>query len=464
MIATVKTESTDRFDLTEGDIVKKLLRLSLPTVGSQLTQMAYSFADMFWLGRLSSRAVAVSGAVAIFMWLSMAPQAFGGKGAEIGVSQNLGRRDYGAARDFIRGSLFVAAILGVAVWMAYTLSAPYMIGFLHIRETQVAESAVRYLRISAIAMPFNYLHYSAVSAFNASGNSAVPFYCNMIFLVVNAAIDPLFINTIGGGMGAEGAAAATVLCQIVSCVTILILLKRSGHGEIRGMRLTGVPRREYLRAIARWGSPAALEGFCFTFFIILVSRVVASFGSEALAVQRIGNQADQFSYFIAAGYGAALTAFIGQNYGAGRFDRIRRAFRLSTAVMALWGVGATAFCFFGGRLFFRLFVPGETAVIEMGARYLRVFAACQVAACLEGVGSSVFRGQGRTLFPSVVGVATHVLRVVFAWRLSAMSLGADGIWIALMGSAFLRGAGIYLAGLRALRGQPEPEPERGAGY
>jgi putative MATE family efflux protein len=435
----------EKFDLTRGGVLSKIVRLSLPTIGTQLVQMAYSFADMFWLGRLSSAAVAVSGTIAVFTWLSMSLQAFGTKGAEIGVSQSLGLGDKDRARGFLQSSLSVSLALGVVCALIFTLARRPLIGIFNIADTSVRENAVVYLFVTALAMPFNYVNSSVVAAFNASGNSALPFRVNLLCLALNAALDPIFITTFA--LGATGAAIATTLCQAFACLLMLICLRRYKHDAFAGMKMWRLPVKRYLRAILRWGWPNAFEMFCFTFFILIVSRLVASFGPDAMAVQRLGNQVDQFSYFVSSGFAAALTAYIGQNYGAGELSRIRRGFAVSSAIMGTWGVLATLNLTFFSGFFFRLFVPGEPKIIEMGVGYLHILAFCQLVACLEGVGASVFRGYGKTLPPSFVAVFTNVVRVVLAVTLSRGSLQATGIWWAMGISAFLRGLLTYLFSL-----------------
>lgn len=258
---------------------------------------------------------------------------------------------------------------------------------------------------------------------------------------MNSVLDPILI--FAAGMGVTGAAVSTVFCQILSCMILLRALKNCRHEAFAGMKIWRLPRRAFVKSVFRWGTPGAAETFCFTFFVMIVSRLVAAFGSDAMAVQRIGNQVDQFSYLVSAGFAAALTAFIGQNFGAGQYERIWKGFVFGTLLMSVWGVAATWNLVFFNRFFFLLFVPGEPEVVSMGARYLRIFALCQFAACLEGVGQSVFRGYGRTLYPSLISIFTNGLRVLLAYLLSGGSLAQEGIWWAISISAFLRGGLMY---------------------
>ncbi|MDR2360593.1 MAG: MATE family efflux transporter [Oscillospiraceae bacterium] len=446
-------KNTSKYDLASGSILRKLIPLSLPAIAGQLAQMAYNFADMVWLGRLSGGAVAAVGSVGPLIWLSLTLGIFGQRGAEIGIAQNLGRRDGEAARRFLNAALITALTLGIVCGAIFLSFRHQLIGFYKIIDPKVERDAVSYLYITALAMPLTYINSVLSAAFSAGGNSVKPFVINLICLALNALLDPLLI--FNAGLGVIGAAIATASCQATSCIIMLAAMKLYKHKYLSGIKLWRLPSREHLSKILRWGAPGAFEIFFFTFFVMVISRLVAAFGSDAMVVQRIGNQADQFSYMVSGGFGTALTAFIGQNYGAGKRGRIRRGVMLSMAIMSCWGIAATVNLLLFNRALFRLFVPDEPNIIEMGASYLRIFALCQLAASLEGVGGSVFRGYGRTVIPSAISVSTNVLRIILAWVLSQGSLRQDGIWWALSISAFLRGGATVLFSLPLIFGRRE---------
>jgi len=127
----------DKYNLVEGNIVSKLFFVASPIVVTQIFQMAYNLTDMFWLGRLSSDAVAASGTAGLFLWLSLALFLFGRMGAEIGVSQNLGRGDKETARSFAQNSIIVAIVLGVFITAIFIVFYKPLIGFFGIQEAHV---------------------------------------------------------------------------------------------------------------------------------------------------------------------------------------------------------------------------------------------------------------------------------------------------------------------------------------
>jgi putative MATE family efflux protein len=439
----VLMKNSRKYDLTEGGILQKLLLVALPIMGTQVIQMAYNLTDMFWLGRVGSGAVAASGSVGMFMWLSMAFMVFGSKGAEIGVSQSRGRNDQEAARQFGQTAVTLGLVLGVFYGGTLVIFRRQMIGFYDIPDAAVVESAVSYLTVIGMGIPFSFVSAAVTGIFNGSGNSRLPFAVNGVGLVINMILDPLMI--LRWGMGIRGAAIATVTAQIAACLLMMVALLHSRARPFMQFRIFARPQKFYLGQIVRWVAPIAIESFLFTFMTMTISRFVASYGSGAMAAQRVGSQIESMSWLIGGGYSAALTAYVGQNYGAGKWRRIHKGFLISTAVMAVWGLVVTAVLFFGARPLFGIFIRNEPEVMAMGVQYIRILAACQLAACLEGIASGAFRGLGRTAPPSVVSITCNLLRVVAAYVLSVHTpLGLNGIWWALSMGAGVRGLWMFL--------------------
>lgn len=441
-------------DLTQGGIVGRLLLVALPLMGTQLMQMAYNLTDMFWLGRLSSDAVAASGTAGMYLWLSGGLLFIGRMGAEIGVSQYLGRGDRDTARDYSQNAMLACIVLGIAFAIPLVIFNRPLIGFFNIPETHVAAAAADYLIITGIAIPATYVSATVAGTFNASGNSRTPFFINAVGLITNIILDPVLIFT--AGMGITGAAVATSFAQFVVCALSIVAIKWKRTRPVGRYAFFIRPDWEKIRQIFRWSLPIAMENLFFTLLAMITSRFVAAFGAGAIAVQKVGSQVESLSWLIAGGYSSALTAFVGQNYGAGKWGRIRESVRLSTIFMALWGLAVSVLIFFAGGPLIGIFLS-EPALIKIGASYLAILAVSQAFTTLEGVGAAGFRGTGRTLPPSIASISSNAFRVVLAWALSRTSLGLDGIWWGVTIGAMLRGAWIYLWYLYMLRSQPKED-------
>ena len=447
------TERAGKYDLTTGGILRKLMLVAVPIMGTQLVQMSYNLMDMFWLGRLSSNAVAASGTAGMFMWLSMAFVIIGRLGAEIGVSQNLGYGDKDAAKRYGQNAMFLATILGVLYGVTLVTFRGQFVGFFNIQEANVAADAKAYLGIVGLAMPFMFLTNPIIGMFNASGNSRTPFVINAIGLVINMVLDPLLIFTLG--LGIEGAAYATGLAQIVVFALMMYALMRTKNRPFERFELFVKPKLAYIRQILKWSLPVGVESLLFTTMSMITSRFVAGFGADAMAVSRVGSQAESLSWLIAGGFGSALTTFMGQNFGAGKWARIHKGFRMSSMVMLGYGALITGVLFFGAEFLFSLFLPGDADIIAMGVMYLRILAICQIPQCFEAVAGSIFKGTGQTLPPSIVSISSNVLRVFCAYFFARTALGINGIWLALTLTATLRGLWSFVWCLSVNRRRPK---------
>ena len=448
-------KKSDEFNLTEGSILDKLLLIAIPIMGTQVIQMAYNMTDMFWLGRLGSNAVAASGTAGMFLWLSMTFNMFGRMGAEIGVSQNLGRNDKESAKSYAQASLFIAFILGILFTAFLIAFRKQLIGFFDIQEAEVVTMTVDYLVYVSLGIPFQFLSGAAIGISNGAGNSRLPFYISIVGLVINVILDPVLIFNMN--MGVIGAAVATVIAQAVVCVLGMLALKKHPSVPFENLKLISIPKAAVLKQIFIWATPIAVESFLFTFLSMIISRFVAVFGAGAMATQRIGSQIESLSWLIAGGFSSALTAYVGQNFGALKWPRIHQGFKISMRIMSVWGVIVTLIIYFGGGTIFALFLPGEPEVIAMGAHYLQILAVCQFVSCLEGISSGAFRGMGKTTNPSLVSATSNFFRVVAAYFLYRTSLGLDGIWWAVTIGAFVRGAWMFSWYMISSRKLPKEE-------
>ena len=183
-------------DLTEGSILRRLIQLALPIIGTSFVQMAYNLTDMIWVGRLSSDAVAAVGTAGFFTWLASAVILVARIGAEVGTAQSIGKKDIDEAKRFIRHSLQLILVLSVIYGALLSVFRHPLIGFYRLGPT-VEEQARIYLLIVSIGMPFFTVNPVFTAIFNGAGDSSTPFKINVVGLITNIILDPILIFGLG---------------------------------------------------------------------------------------------------------------------------------------------------------------------------------------------------------------------------------------------------------------------------
>jgi putative MATE family efflux protein len=228
----------EKYDLTTGKILNKLLLIAVPIMGTSFMQMAYNLINMFWLGNIGSGAVAAAGTAGMFMWVSMSLMILSRTGIDIGVSQNFGKGRIDTAKRFAQTAFTFSIILGILYMMLMLLFRVPLIGFFKIPDEAVNRAAQTYLMIVSLGTPFAFTSAVMTSTFNASGNSRLPFVVNVIGIGLNMILDPLLIFIFK--MGINGAGIATVISQLTVCCTLLVLITKGKHRPFQSFKLFGL--------------------------------------------------------------------------------------------------------------------------------------------------------------------------------------------------------------------------------
>ncbi|MCL2566065.1 MAG: MATE family efflux transporter [Defluviitaleaceae bacterium] len=417
--------SKSEFDLTRGPILPKLVRLSLPIMATSFMQMAYNLTDMFWLSRLSEGAVAAAGIGGQFLWLSMSMIPMGIAGSEIGVSQSMGRAEPETAKKYAQNSFFISMVWGIFFALLILLFNSQMISFFGIEDLNVVRLAEQYLAITALAVPFIYTHTAVTGCFNGFGNTKLPFYIDSFAFGLNIALSPVLIFVFD--LGVAGAAWGTVVAAAVNLLLKLIALKHYKNRPFEKYSYFKKPQKNYVRQIFRWGFPIALEAALFTFIFMMITRLISDFGYNAVAAHQVGIQIEALSFMVCGGFGSALTAFVGQNFGAKKWGRLRSTYKVAYVFMGVYGVFISLLLFIFASPLVSLFLTYPES-IEIGTNYLRIIAIAQLLFCLESVATGSFQGRGLTMKPTIVSVVSNVLRIPICYALSATALGITGVW------------------------------------
>ena len=172
---------------------------------------------------------------------------------------------------------------------------------------------------------------------------------------------------------------------------------------------------------------------------MIIGRIVASWGPVAIAVQKVGSQIEAISWMTAEGFATALTAFVGQNYGANKWDRILKGYKATMIMACTIGIFSTILFVFFGESIFSIFIPEEEAILS-GAIYLKILGYSQLFMCIEITTSGAFSGFGDTVTPSWVSIILTGFRIPIAIFLSSiLALGINGVWWSISGTSIVKG-------------------------
>ena len=204
------------------------------------------------------------------------------------------------------------------------------------------------------------------------------------------------------------------------------------------VRLTQRTTPAELAALVRISGPAAVMNVVFPLISMYIARMVAAFGDNAVAVQKVGSQIESISWMTADGFAAAVNSFIGQNYGAGNLKRAKKGFAAAFAMMSLWGVFCSCLLIFAAGPIFGFFIP-EQEVLPLGVDYLVILGFSELFMCWEILVEGAYAGLGHTAPPSILSMVLTMARIPLAMVLTSTALGLNGIWWSISISTICKG-------------------------
>ena len=283
-------------NLTRGPILKTLTKLAIPIMASSFLGTLYNITDMAWIGLLGAKAVAGVGVGGMFTWLSQGLASMARMGGQVQVAQCIGRGERQKAHGFAQTAMQLALLMGLAYGIIVALFANPLVGFFRLEDAETLRAALDYTRIVCGFIVFSFLSVTLTGIYTAQGDSKTPFVANLFGLAANMILDPVLI--LGPGpfprFGAAGAAMATVLAQvIVSGIMLLGIFVQKKDNVLKGLRLFVKIPLEYVEEICKIGIPTALQGMAYCFISMILTRMVAGFGPEAIATQRVGVRSNQ---------------------------------------------------------------------------------------------------------------------------------------------------------------------------
>lgn len=404
--------------IIHGVIWKQLLLFFFPIVLGTFFQQIYNTADAIVVGRfVGTEALAAVGGstsqiinliVGFFVGLS--------SGATVVISQYYGAHDRENLSKALHTAFAFSLVGSVVITAVGLICSPILLRVMNTTEEVIGPSAT-YLRIYFGGILFVFIYNIGSSILRAVGDSRRPLYYLIVCCIINIVLDIVLV--VGLGMGVAGAAIATVFAQGVSAVLVVMALCRSTdlfRLEIRKIRF----HREALELLIKIGLPAGLQSVMYSFSNIIIQTALNAFGTNTMAAWTACGKIDSFFWMVINAFGISITTFVGQNYGARKFGRMRKSVRICIAMAVGASISISAIFILFGRYVYQLFTT-DAAVVEIGMHMITMMAPAYAIYVFIEIYSGALRGTGDVLVPMLMtcgGVC--VLRIL--WMMFVLPL------------------------------------------
>ena len=399
--------------ITEGSILKQLMNFFFPVLLGMLFQQLYNMADAVIVGRfVGKNALAAVGGSASQI-LNLIIGFFTGlcSGATVIIAQYFGANDDEDVGKGVQTAIVFAAVCGVIMTVVGITTAPWLLRLMDTPEETMADS-VSYMRIVYMAMIPAMIYNMGSAILRAVGDSKRPLYFLIICCVLNVAMDIAAVVVFE--LAVEGVAIATSLAQLISAVLVCRSLMRSKQSyrlELKDLLVEG----RMMRRAVHIGLPAGLQSVLYAISNMIITASINKFGTDTVAAWVAVNKLDAFNWMVMNAYSISLMTFVGQNYGAGLYDRARTSLRDCMALGIITTSFISVLFMLTCRFFFGLFVEDESVMV-IAVQILGFMAPWYwTYAPIEIFGGGL-RGLGDTLIPTIITAAGICLtRVIWIY-------------------------------------------------
>ena len=415
-------------ELTRGSPVRLIFLFALPLLLGNAFQQFYSMADTLIVGRtLGVDALAGVGSTWSILFLFLGFLMGMASGFSITCAQRYGARDKPGLRRSFCAALLLGAGMACALTTGGVAAARPLLAFIN-TPPEIFGHAHAYLRVTMWGAGATMLYNVLSATIMALGDSRTPLFFLVLACLLNIALDLVFI--LRCGMGVEGAALATVISQGFSGLCcLLFIVRRLPVLRPRARDWRSLDPALFLRHI-RMGLPMGFQASVIALGAVIIQTALNRLGAEPVAAFTAAMRIDSIGIMPLMSFGLAMATYTGQNFGAGRMDRIRQGVRQASALSLAYAAAAAALCIFAGAPLVRIFVgAGQERVVELGREFLFVQAVMYWALALLFIIRNTLQGLGKSMTPTIAGVMELVMRAFAALAL-APSLGFLGVCLA----------------------------------
>lgn len=394
-------------DLTEGNVLRQLIKFMIPLLLANLLQQLYNTVDMAVIGHYvgSAGTVGVSSGGEVATLVTFMATSFG-SAAQIYVSQLYGAKNHKAISETIATSLVFMAILSVICMILSIVFCPVFLDWLNCPE-EALDQAKAYMIVVSLGLPFIFGYNAICGILRGMGEAKRPLLFVAVAAAANVVMDILFVAIIP--LEAAGTAIATVAAQIASFVAAgAFLYKKKDQFQLdfslKGFKIYG----SHLKVLLELGLPLTCQSALIHGTQIICSSHINTFGLVASATNSIGNKVQKLINVFTMSMNAGAGAMVGQNLGARKIDRVKKIVFTTMGLAAIFSSGAALIALFLPKVAFSLFT-NDQAVIDFGVTYLRINLIVFAIAPFQGSFGSVVTGSGHTKLNFISGLLDGVI-------------------------------------------------------
>ena len=397
--------------ITEGVIWKQLLFFFFPILLGTLFQQLYNTADTVVVGRFvgTQALAAVGGSTGQIVNLIVNFFVGLASGATVIIARYYGARDRIKLNNALHTAIALSIVGGIVTGIAGILLTPSLLKMMN-TPADVIEGSTMYLRIYFAGIIFVFVYNIGSGILRAVGNSKRPLYFLIVCCFLNIFLDILFVVYLK--LGVKGAAFATVISQAVSALLVILSLTKSV--DIYRLRPNKIRfYKSLLIAIITIGLPAGLQSVMYGISNIIIQTSLNSLGTETVAAHTAFAKIDAIYWMISGAFSVSIITFIGQNYGARKFDRMKKSIKVCLLMDLIASLLLTTVMLLAGPYLLRLFTSDQE-VIEIGMQIIHIIAPSYALFIFIEILSSSLRGMGNVVVPMLMtcgGVC--VLRILW---------------------------------------------------
>lgn len=403
-------------DLTSGSLFKKIFIFSLPLMLSNLLQVLFNLSDIAVVGRFAGElALGSVGSTSTYVMLFTGFLIGMGSGVNSLVAQRLGAGEDEAVSKAVHTAAIVSVATGIAVLgLGIGLARPLLL--LLNTKPELMDGAVLYITVYFLGSPAMAVYNFGNGVLSADGNTAKPLAFLAISGVLNVGLNFFFV--IVCRMSVAGVALASVISQYLSAALVvgsLFRSKRPYRLQIKAMRID----RFMAKRVLVLGVPAGVQNAIFQAANLFIQAGVNSFDTVMVEGNSAAANADAIVYDVMAAFYTAGTSFIGQNYGAGKRDRILKSYFISMFYAFAFGLVCGLLLVLFGETFLSLFTTEQT-VVDAGMKRLTIMGySYAVSAFMDGT-IAASRGLNKTVVPTVIVImGSCVFRIIWVYTVFA---------------------------------------------